>query len=398
MTHKPQGPDAMSNVDRIDQPAIVFSHLSHRYESATGDVNALNDIDFSIYQGEVFGIIGRSGAGKSTLVRTINLLERPTEGLVLVNGQDLSLLGERPLARARRRIGMIFQHFNLLASKSVAENIGLPLRIAGVAQKTIDTKVESLLQLVGLLDKRNAYPAQLSGGQKQRVGIARALVHDPDILLCDEATSALDPETTQSILALLRDINKRIGLTVVLITHEMDVIRQACDRVKVLEKGRGVELGEVWRVFGAPQSLTTQALLQTLAHDLPADLQQRIRPDPVTPQDALLLDIRIDGQTAQDPDLTRIVMALGQRSVHLVHGGIERIQSRALGRLVLEIPAQTHAGETASTDWAQRLGFAAEQISVIGFINHQIPRHATDVPSTPLHSTQTGEPHEFLHQ
>ncbi|HRD34973.1 MAG TPA: ATP-binding cassette domain-containing protein [Rhodocyclaceae bacterium] len=352
-------------------PIIVFEHLGHRYPGASGPVEALSDIDFTVHKGEVFGIIGRSGAGKSTLVRTINLLERPTAGRVLIDGQDFSLFGERELARARRRIGMIFQHFNLLASKSVAENIGLPLRIAGVPRRDIDAKVNSLLELVGLSNKRGAYPAQLSGGQKQRVGIARALVHDPDILLCDEATSALDPETTQSILTLLRDINQRIGLTVVLITHEMAVIREVCDRVAVLEHGRVVELGEVWRVFGAPRAHTTQALLRTLTHDLPQDLRARISAAPNTPHDALLLDIRIGGEARRDPDLVSIVMALGQCTVHLVHGGIERIQGRAQGRLVLEVPAQTHRGHTTAAEWAARLGIAADRISTLGYVSAQ---------------------------
>jgi len=211
----------------------------------------------------------------------------------------------------------------------------------------------------------------LSGGQKQRVGIARALVPDPDILLCDEATSALDPETTQSILTLLRDINQRIGLTVVLITHEMAVIREVCDRVAVLEHGRVVELGEVWRVFGAPRAHTTQALLRTLTHDLPQDLRARISAAPNTPHDALLLDIRIGGEARRDPDLVSIVMALGQCTVHLVHGGIERIQGRAQGRLVLEVPAQTHRGHTTAAEWAARLGIAADRISTLGYVSAQ---------------------------
>ena len=261
---------------RPGSAGIRFEHVSHRYHTAQGDVDALVDVDFEIAAGEIFGIIGRSGAGKSTLVRTINMLEKPGAGRVLVNGADLSRLGERALAQARRRIGMIFQHFNLLSSSTVAENIGLPLRIAGVPAAQIRPKVDSLLELVGLADKRDVYPARLSGGQKQRVGIARALVHDPEVLLCDEATSALDPETTESILQLVRDINRRLGLTVVLITHEMEVIRSACDRVAVMERGRVVEIGDVSRVFGAPQAEATRALLRVVAHYLPPDVRAQI--------------------------------------------------------------------------------------------------------------------------
>jgi D-methionine transport system ATP-binding protein len=363
----PQGSSAGAGLGTA-APLIAFEGVSHRYTTKSGVVDALSDIRLEIACGEVFGVIGRSGAGKSTLLRTINLLEPPTSGRVLIGGQDLSLLGERPLAQARRRIGMIFQHFNLLASKSVAENIGLPLRIAGAARAEIDAKVDGLLELVGLSSRRDAYPAQLSGGQKQRVGIARALVHAPDILLCDEATSALDPETTQSILALLRDINRRTGVTIVLITHEMDVIREVCDRVAVLEAGRIVELGEVWRVFGAPQADTTHALLRTLAHDLPEDLTARISPTPRSPHDALLLDIRIDGAAGREPDLARIVAALGHSPLHLVHGGIERIQGRAQGRLVLEIPAGTHQGRSYTGEWASRLGLCAGRVSALGYI------------------------------
>ncbi|EXF42874.1 ABC transporter-like protein [Pseudomonas sp. BAY1663] len=240
---------------------VRFANLGKTYQSALGSVQALRDIDLVVQRGEIFGIIGRSGAGKSSLIRTINRLERPSSGQVLIDGVDIGQLDEDQLVEQRRRIGMIFQHFNLMSAKTVWQNVELPLRVAGVPYGQRQRKVHELLQLVGLLDKRGAYPAQLSGGQKQRVGIARALVHDPEILLCDEATSALDPETTQSILALLREINQRLGLTIVLITHEMAVIREICDRVVVLEQGEVVEQGPVWRVFGAPWHEVTRTLL-----------------------------------------------------------------------------------------------------------------------------------------
>lgn len=229
----------------IAHAAVVFDDVGKVFSARGGANAALANVRLEVARGEVFGIIGRSGAGKSTLLRLVNGLEKSTSGAVRVNGVNVGGLDERGLVELRRRTGMVFQHFNLLSAKTVRENIALPLRIAGAPKATIDARVDALLELVGLSAKRDAYPASLSGGQKQRVGIARALVHDPDILLCDEATSALDPETTQAILALLRDINRRLGLTIVLITHEMEVIREVCDTVAVLEGGKVAESGPV---------------------------------------------------------------------------------------------------------------------------------------------------------
>jgi D-methionine transport system ATP-binding protein len=261
------------------QAAVIFDDVGKVFANARGvSTAALANVTLNVARGEVFGIIGRSGAGKSTLLRLVNGLEKPSSGAVRVNGVSVGELDERGLVALRRRIGMVFQHFNLLSAKTVRENIALPLKIAGVPKAAIDKKVDALLELVGLSAKRDAYPASLSGGQKQRVGIARALVTDPDILLCDEATSALDPETTQAILALLRDINQRLNLTIVLITHEMQVIREVCDTVAVIERGEVVETGPVWRVFGDPQHDATRALLRTLVHDLPTDLAERVKP------------------------------------------------------------------------------------------------------------------------
>lgn len=353
---------------RRDSAGIRFEHVSHRYRSAQGDVDALIDIDFEIAAGEIFGIIGRSGAGKSTLVRTINRLEKPGAGRVLVNATDLSQLGERALAQARRRIGMIFQHFNLLSSSTVAENIGLPLRIAGIPAAQVKSKVDSLLELVGLSDKRDVYPARLSGGQKQRVGIARALVHDPEVLLCDEATSALDPETTESILQLLRDINRRLGLTVVLITHEMEVIRSACDRVAVMERGRIVEIGEVWRVFGSPQADATRALLQTVTHDLPPAFREQIGSARRSPTDALLLEVLVDGQGGSDPDLVALVGALSEPEILLVHGVIEQVQGRAQGRLVLAVPGSRETTLNVGA-WTALPGWRGQRVRHLGYLN-----------------------------
>ncbi|WP_407935804.1 methionine ABC transporter ATP-binding protein [Cupriavidus necator] len=264
---------------REPDPHIVFTQIGKTYAGAA--TPALADISFTIGRGERFGIIGRSGAGKSTLLRTINMLERPDTGEVRIDGADIGRLDENGLVALRRRIGMIFQHFNLLSAKTVFDNVALPLRVAGVPRQEITARVTALLDLVGLSAKAQAYPAMLSGGQKQRVGIARALVHRPEILLCDEATSALDPETTEQILALLRDINRQLGLTVVLITHDMAVIREACERVLVLDHGRVIEHGPVWQVFAEPKAEATIALLRPLRQrlpDAPEAFQKEIAP------------------------------------------------------------------------------------------------------------------------
>jgi D-methionine transport system ATP-binding protein len=280
--------------------AVSFDRVGKVFATPRGHAAALRDVTLDVRRGEVFGIIGRSGAGKSTLLRLVNGLERASSGSVRVHGVEVGTLDDDGLVALRRRTGMVFQHFNLLSAKTVFENVALPLKIAGVPKAERVRKVDALLELVGLAAKRDAYPASLSGGQKQRVGIARALVHDPEVLLCDEATSALDPETTQSILALLADINRRLGLTIVLITHEMEVIRAVCDTVAVIEQGEVVETGAVWRVFGKPRHGATRALLSTLVHDLPAELAARVQPlpeDAALPDGAqIVLDIRYTGE------------------------------------------------------------------------------------------------------
>lgn len=285
-----------------------------------GNLTALDDIDLQIHRGEIFGIIGRSGAGKSSLLRLINRLENPSSGQVLINGQDIARLSPAQLRPLRRQVAMIFQHFNLLATRTVAENIELPLQMAGVPAAQRAGRVDELLQLVGLGERRDAYPAQLSGGQKQRVGIARALVLEPQILLCDEATSALDPESTQAILHLLRDINRRLGLTIVLITHEMEVIRDLCHRVAVLERGRVVEQGEVWRVFGDPRHEVSRLLLAPSSHQ-----------EAIETEGEQVLDLHYTGERGLEPDLAALTEALP--GLRLLQGGVERIQGRALGRL-----------------------------------------------------------------
>ena len=241
---------------------IEVRKVDKLFRTPEGPFFALREVDLTVASGEVFGVIGRSGAGKSTLLRILNLLERPTAGTVFIEGREITRLGEPDLRRLRQRIGMVFQHFNLLSSRTVYENVRLPLRIAGGSSpKEEAERVAEALELVGLADHASKYPRQLSGGQRQRVGIARALANRPRLLLCDEATSALDPETTQSILALLRGINQHLKLTIVLITHGMDVIRAIADRVAVLDHGRIVESGDVTDVFLSPAHSTTRALL-----------------------------------------------------------------------------------------------------------------------------------------
>ncbi len=338
---------------------FVGLHKTYPGQSAP----ALADIDLNIQHGEIFGIIGRSGAGKSSLIRTINRLEQPSGGRVLIDQVDIADYDEDTLVDLRRRIGMIFQHFNLMSAKTVWQNVELPLKVAGVPKAERQRKVTELLELVGLQEKHHVYPAQLSGGQKQRVGIARALVHDPAILLCDEATSALDPETTESILGLLRDINRRLGLTIVLITHEMAVIRDICHRVVVLERGRVVEQGEVWQVFGNPQHEVSKTLLAPLQPALPPSLLARLLPTAPDTRAALVLRLRVSGEDREAPDLSALFSALGGR-VSLLQGGIEPIQDRALGQLVISVAdsPHSHAGILE-----QARAWAA-QVEVLGYV------------------------------
>ena len=240
---------------------IELKNLSKSFETADGTVNALKNVNLTINNGDIYGIIGMSGAGKSTLVRCINMLERPTEGSVLIDGRDLGALSEKELRGVRRNITMIFQSFNLLMQRTCLKNICFPLELSGMKRADAKKRAMELLEIVGLPDKANAYPAQLSGGQKQRIAIARALTTNPEVLLCDEATSALDPKTTHSILELIREINKKTGITVVIITHQMSVIEEICDRVAILDEGVVVEEGDVGTVFSDPQSDAAKRLV-----------------------------------------------------------------------------------------------------------------------------------------
>ena len=245
---------------------IEFTHVSKDFGTGEKMVRAVRDVSLTIQDGEIFGIIGFSGAGKSTLVRCINLLERPTNGTVVVDGKEMTALSPKELRLARRKIGMIFQHFNLMPSRTVFGNVAYPLQGQGLSKQAIQNKVRKLLKLVDIADKETAYPSQLSGGQKQRIAIVRSLMMDPEVMLCDEATSALDPQTTKAILTLLKDLNQKLNLTIVMITHEMAVVKEICDHVAIMEHGQVVEQGEVFSLFADPKQPITQNFIRTTSN------------------------------------------------------------------------------------------------------------------------------------
>ncbi len=317
---------------------IDLRGITQIYPGPQGPVEALRGIDLHITPGEVFGIIGRSGAGKSSLVRVINLLNRPTKGEVIVAGRDLTLLNDADLRAARRDIGMVFQHFNLLSSRTVFDNAALPLELAGMDKAAIRERVNPLLELVGLSALADRYPSQISGGQKQRVGIARALASRPKVLLSDEATSALDPETTRSILALLRQVNKELGLTVVLITHQMQVIKQVADRVAVIDAGRIVEQGPVIDVFTRPQQAITKSLIDEIVpQELPASVLEHVRHLSRQLQGGgvgQLLRLSYSGERAYQPILSRLIREHGL-DLSILHGQIDEIQDQTFGSLAV---------------------------------------------------------------
>ena len=310
---------------------IAFQNLQKSYVVDGRAITALHPLDLEIKAGEVFGIIGHSGAGKSTLIRLINRLEEPSGGRVLIDGHDATALDDDGLRALRRRIGMIFQHFNLLSSRTVAANVAFPLELAGAPQAEIDARVAELLQTVGLEAHANKYPAQLSGGQKQRVGIARALATRPQILLCDEATSALDPQTTASVLSLLGKINRELGLTIVLITHEMDVIRRVCDRVAVLDAGHMVEMGAVTDVFLHPQHATTRRFVSESEH---VDESEQLRDYAAV--NGRILRLTFLGNDTYEPLLGRIARETGV-DYNILSGRIDRIKDTPYGQLTVAL-------------------------------------------------------------
>ena len=319
---------------------IELRHISKDFGTGEHAVHAVQDVSLTVETGEIFGIIGFSGAGKSTLVRCINLLERPTSGEVLLDGQELTALPPKQLRQTRKKIGMIFQHFNLMPSRTVAGNVAYPLRGSGLSREQIAAKVQSLLKLVGIGDKADAFPSQLSGGQKQRVAIARALANDPSVLLCDEATSALDPQTTKAILHLLRDLNAKLGLTIVLITHEMAVVREICHRVAVMEHGRVAEQGEVFNVFVDPRQDITRSFIQTTSNL--RKVEELIAADsPVTRLKPGELIIRLSyvQRNAAEP-LISVVTKLFDVSLNIIFADINIVQDAPIGGTVAIISGE----------------------------------------------------------
>jgi D-methionine transport system ATP-binding protein len=313
----------MQKIFHIDQ-------ISKSYKRGERTFLALDGVSLSVQKGDVYGIIGLSGAGKSTLIRCLASLVKPTNGQVFFHGQDIGVMEKEDLREFRKKIGMIFQHFNLLSSRTVAGNIAYPLEIAGICKEKQKERIDELLTLVGLSEKKGSYPSELSGGEKQRVGIARALANHPEVLLCDEATSALDPKTTREILALLRSINKKLGVTIVLITHEMDVIRQLCSKVAVIEKGKIVEEGPIVKVFGDPEHPTTKHFLQHASHEIPPEFFKGMSPN------RKFLRLRFKGGVAGEPVMAEIVRRFNV-DANILQGWIDRLQTLSVGTLIVEL-------------------------------------------------------------
>lgn len=307
------------------QSIIRIENLEKTFTTKTATVNALSDINLDIKAGEIFGIIGLSGAGKSTLVRCMNYLEVPTKGDVIFDGQSLGKMSEKELRKARQSMGMIFQQFNLLSQRNVLDNVCFPLEIAGTPKKEAREKARKLLEMVSLADKEKAYPAQLSGGQKQRVAIARALATEPKVLLCDEATSALDPTTTKSILDLLKEINESLGITIVIITHEMSVIEAVCNRVAIIDKSKIAEIGEVSEIFAAPKSQIGRQLIFTESfQDMPFGVDKMYR-------------IIFDGHSSYEPIISKIVMEC-KAPINIWFAESKNLNGSAVGQMIIQLP------------------------------------------------------------
>ncbi|MDR0588977.1 MAG: ATP-binding cassette domain-containing protein [Spirochaetaceae bacterium] len=338
-------------------------HLSHISKTFYGKntVSAVKDVSLTVGEGEIFGVIGFSGAGKSTLVRCINMLERPDSGEVFVKEQNLMRLSPRELRRARKNIGMIFQHFNLFQSRTVGENITYPLRYRGISPGAVRERLGELLKLVDLADKEHAYPSQLSGGQKQRVGIARALATSPSILLCDEVTSALDPQTTQSILDLLKDLNKKLGLTIVLITHEMNVVKSICTRVAVMEKGEIIERGSIFDVFSNPAQRITKDFIATTSnlhkiYDLLREDSPLIRLEP----HQILAHFSYVGRNAVEALISTVSIRFKVK-INIIFGDLDIIQETPLGGLINILDGEPEA-IAGAIQWITGRGVRVEVI------------------------------------
>ncbi|WP_282034655.1 methionine ABC transporter ATP-binding protein [Metabacillus indicus] len=316
---------------------ITLKDVRKVFQTKNGRVTAVDSVNLDINKGEIFGIIGYSGAGKSSLIRLLNGLEKPTEGSIQVAGQGIDKISGSDLRKARQEISMIFQHFNLLWSRTVRENIAFPLEIAGIKSEQRAKRVEELIKLVGLEGREDSYPSQLSGGQKQRVGIARALANNPKVLLCDEATSALDPQTTDSILDLLVDINERLGLTIVLITHEMHVIRKICHRVAVMESGKIVEQGEVLDVFRRPQQAITKRFVKQITE--PDDTQETMELILEKYKQGMVIQLTFVGDSTENPLITNLIRN-HPIQVNILQGKISQTQSGSYGTLFIHMDGE----------------------------------------------------------
>ena len=313
---------------------IRLENVSKTFTDSNKEVHAVNNVSLTINDGDIFGIIGFSGAGKSTLVRCINLLEKPTEGKVFVDDAEITALSGKELRKARKKIGMIFQHFNLMPSRTIFGNVAYPLRGSGLSKEEIKEKVHHLLELVGISEKENAFPSQLSGGQKQRVAIARALANDPNILLCDEATSALDPQTTKSILKLLQQLNQTLGITVVVITHEMAVVKEICNRVAVMDHGDVVEEGEVFHVFASPKEPLTRSFIKTTSNlQKIEELIEADSPVVATKKGELIVRLTYVEKNTSEPLISTVTQKFGI-ILNIVFADVEIVQNAPIGGTV----------------------------------------------------------------
>ena len=326
---------------------IRLENVSKTFTDSNKEVHAVNNVSLTINDGDIFGIIGFSGAGKSTLVRCINLLERPTDGKVFVDDAEITALSGKELRKARKKIGMIFQHFNLMPSRTIFGNVAYPLRGSGLSKEEIREKVHHLLELVGISEKENAFPSQLSGGQKQRVAIARALANDPGILLCDEATSALDPQTTKSILKLLQQLNQTLGITVVVITHEMAVVKEICNRVAVMDHGDVVEEGEVFHVFASPKEPLTRSFIKTTSNlQKIEELIAADSPVVATKQGELIVRLSYVEKNTSEPLISTVTQKFGI-ILNIVFADVEIVQNAPIGGTVAIV-----SGESSKIDKA----------------------------------------------
>lgn len=351
---------------------IKLVNVEKTYYSKAGNIAALKKTNLEIKEGTIFGIIGLSGAGKSTLIRCINMLEVPTSGQVFVDGQELTAMSEAQLRKARQNIGMIFQHFNLLASRTVFDNVAFPLEIQGIPRDKIKARVEELLELVQLSDRGDYYPSQLSGGQKQRVGIARALASNPKVLLSDEATSALDPQTTKSILQLLRDINSRLNLTIVMITHQMEVVKEICDQVAVIENGTIIEEGSMYKVFTEPQQETTKEFVKTVNDiRIPSIINTESMQQTYFPDARLLLNLTFlggeddeEGSTGADQPLVSSIIKKFGVDVNIISGKVDYLKDLPYGTLLVELIGE----EAEIKNVLQYIYDKKVKVEVIGYV------------------------------